>query len=70
MRTVSQNKTDLSHIDPDPDEDYITEEEDFDLEEENDLREIRVDGSSGEPDPEDEDLLQELEDEDPEDGDE
>ncbi|SDT07314.1 hypothetical protein SAMN05216490_2425 [Mucilaginibacter mallensis] len=40
----------------DPDEDYITEEEDFDAEEENDLHEIQVDDDINEPDAEDIDL--------------
>jgi len=40
----------------DPDEDYNTEEEDFDAEEENDLREVQVDDDINEPDAEDPDL--------------
>ncbi len=40
----------------DPDEDYKTEEEDFDAEEENDLREVQVDDDINEPDAEDLDL--------------
>ncbi len=36
----------------DPDEDYNTEEEDFDAEEENDLREVQVDDDINEPDAE------------------
>jgi hypothetical protein len=40
----------------DPDEDYNTEEEDFDAEEENDLREVQVDDDINEPDAEDLDL--------------
>ncbi len=40
----------------DPDEDYITEEEDFDVEEENDLHEIQVDDDINEPNAEETDL--------------
>ncbi|WP_183572137.1 hypothetical protein HDF18_03735 [Mucilaginibacter sp. X5P1] len=40
----------------DPDEDYITEEEDFDAEEKNDLHEIQVDDDINEPNAEETDL--------------
>jgi hypothetical protein len=44
---------------PDPDEDYITEEEDIDQEAENDRREIQVGDDNEEPDPEYDYLLEE-----------